>query len=253
MSSIFTLEGPPKPRLWTATEFPRQLGDTAVMNWMRTLPAPVAIGASLAMSIGVGFLISLGALTLLGKRGPASSKAVAGTSRRRQSTTGIQRMIDARREEMRSLTDRIGDTYSNRVVKRVERAVTKLDKEIAVLEQRLAARKAASGLKGTRGGGNRRERYQIWEDDNRLTVEDMKKPQWEGEARTADDAIAQAKLRGRHFLLFEKRKGQLYKVGTNAQGEITDESPVDAEDVLVEANVPAWKGPRKLRDVRGTR
>ena len=63
-----------------------------------------------------------------------------GAAGRRQSTTGIQRMIDARRAKMRALTDRIGDEFSNRVVKRVEREVTKLDKQIIALEKQLTAR-----------------------------------------------------------------------------------------------------------------
>lgn len=86
MPSIFSLEGAShRPRLWTADERPRTLGlgDNALVSWMKAQPLPVAAAASVALSLGVGFVVSLAFLKVIGKGGKQSAP-VSGARRRRR-------------------------------------------------------------------------------------------------------------------------------------------------------------------------
>lgn len=95
MASIFSLEGtrPTGVRLWTPQGRPRSLGDGARLWVANAMPAglgnpisawfgrqslPVAVGSSIALSIGVGFVVSSVFLKLLGKS--SSSRGMAGIS-----------------------------------------------------------------------------------------------------------------------------------------------------------------------------
>lgn len=103
MPSIMSLEGHRggQPILWVPTQYPASLQgtDNAVMAWMRAQPLPVALAASIGLSLGVGFVLTTVALKVMGKSGapaaaPKPSGAVAGLGMTKQKLAATRRRLD---------------------------------------------------------------------------------------------------------------------------------------------------------------
>lgn len=150
MPSVMTLEGAhasAMPRLWTPSErAPGLAGDNAVVTWMKAQPVPVAIAASIGLSLGVGFLVSAAFIKLIGKGG--SSKAVAGARGRRERIPGGKAAGRSPREfDQRELAKGIKVEMEHTRSKQTAREIAM---DHLAEEPRYYTKLARTGLRGTK-------------------------------------------------------------------------------------------------------